>query len=74
MTAPGSGTFSNGSEYDAWATAWCRTCSNDDDGLGCPVIDRLLILGSSIELRRGPAWSPQTVVTCADYDPIPRRR
>lgn len=58
--------FANGSEFEAWKSAWCDSCKVDFDT--CPVMDDALMTGDSDKLRKGPFWSPQTVRYCLDYE------
>lgn len=72
-------TFSNGTEYEKWSAAWCKTCVHDrayreavgdgHDALGCELIVAGMSGEPVEEWRRGPLWSPQTVVYCTRYEP-----
>ena len=59
--------FSNGTEFDAWQKAWCATCANDSNE-NCSTVIELLISGESLDVGRGPFWSPQTVAYCKRYE------
>ena len=67
MSAPGTGRLSNGTEGEQWMQAWCRTCVNDVNE-DCPIVLAALTGEQPYEWRRGPFWSPQTVVSCDDYE------
>lgn len=73
-----SATFSNGTEFDQWSSAWCKTCIHDrtyregagdgHDGPGCELILAGMCGEPVEEWRQGPLWSPQTVVYCTRYE------
>lgn len=74
MSAPGTGRPSNGTEGEQWMHAWCRTCIHDKPAgegrpeSGCQILLEGLMGGHPQQWRRGPFWSPQTVVTCDEWE------
>lgn len=77
-TGQKSATFSNGTEFDQWSAAWCKTCVHDrnyresvgdgNDGPGCELILAGMCGEPVGDWREGPHWSPQTVVYCTRYE------
>jgi hypothetical protein len=50
--------FSNGSEYEVWASHWCRKCARDEmgtapEGTYCPILGVALL-----DNKVPPQWSP----------------
>lgn len=70
-----SATFSNSTEYDQWASAWCATCVHDQDENNlCPLPLQAMLDEDVPEWGKGPMWSPQTVVFCMKYEASLRTR
>lgn len=58
--------FSNGTEWDAWASGWCRRCARYDD---CQIVDDLFMGSGAVPIQwiTGPLVLGPERYTCTEF-------